>query len=176
MNIGAAALTVAIGKIGEREHGGKNQGPIVTWSVERFTRHKPEEPYDGKTGWAAWCAGFVGRCLIEAGALIPWWSLLCTTLWQRLEARPKDGGAGDYQVVMAPWEPGAELPEPGDLVFFGPSADKLRHVGLVERVEGLTLHTVEGNTQEVPGGPSVAVARRTHDLVTADVFGFARLL
>ncbi len=134
--------------------------------MEEFTRHRPEEPYDGKVGWAAWCAGFVGRCLIEAGALIPWWSLLCTTLWQRLESRAE----------LHLWFPGAELPEPGDLVFFGRSPGDLHHVGLVERAEGLTLHTVEGNTQEVPGGPSVAVARRTHDLVTADVFGFARLL
>lgn len=170
-SIGAAALAVAITKIGERESGGKNQGPIVTWSVERFTRHRPEEPYDGKEGWAAWCAGFVGRCLIEAGALIPWWSLLCTTLWERLEARQKGG-----EVVLTLWQPGAELPKPGDLVFFGPSADKLRHVGLVERVEGLTLHTVEGNTSATSGGPCDCVARRAHDLITSDVRAFARLL
>lgn len=85
--IGQAALAVAISKIGEREHGGKNQGPIVTWSMERFTRHKPEEPRDGIAGWAAWCAGFAGRCYIEAGALVPWWSLLVTTLWDRMEGR-----------------------------------------------------------------------------------------
>ena len=160
-----AALDVAISKLGEREQGGRNQGPIVTWSLERFTRHRPEDPRDGVSGWAAWCAGFVGRCFIEAGALVPWWSLSCTTLWRRLEGRAQ----------QTLWMPGAALPEPGDLVFFGPDADRLQHVGLVERVEGLVLHTVEGNTSATPGGPSEFVARRTHDLMTANVYGFARL-
>lgn len=163
--IGQAALAVAITKLGERESGGKNQGPIVTWSMERFTRHKPELPRDGKDGWAAWCAGFAGRCYIEAGALVPWWSLLCSTLWERLEGRAQ----------QTLWMPGAPLPEAGDLVFFGSDADKLHHVGLVERAEGLVLHTVEGNTSAKPGGPSDCVARRERDLVTGDVFGFARL-
>lgn len=64
----------------------------------------------------------------------------------------------------------------GNIVFFGASVDKLRHVGLVEWVDGLTLHTVEGNTSATPGGLSDCVARRTHGLVTSDVCCFAWLV
>jgi len=126
---GEKALAEALRHVGQHEVGGENQGPIVEWSIGRWTSRLPAK-------WARWCAGFVSTCIDEADAGGPDWhhlaSLSCDHLYQR--------------TVNAGCETGQDLADaqPGDLVFFGDLAD-LDHVGFVVQVHGDTLTTVEGN-------------------------------
>ena len=46
---------------------------------------------------------------------------------------------------------GSYVPKSGDLIFFGDSATKSSHVGLVVYCEGSTVYTVEGNTSQAAG-------------------------
>ena len=56
----------------------------------------------------------------------------------------------------------------GDIVFFGRSGIKgIGHIGLVRRVEGDILKTIEGNTSD-------AVRHRTHPISAGSVVGYGR--
>ena len=45
------------------------------------------------------------------------------------------------------WQPRGYIPSPGDLIFFDWTGDgNVQHVGIVERVEGNIVHTIEGNS------------------------------
>ncbi|MDR1002428.1 MAG: CHAP domain-containing protein [Oscillospiraceae bacterium] len=58
------------------------------------------------------------------------------------------------------------IPKPGDIVFFDWSHDgRPQHVGIVERIEGEVVHTIEGNTSDM-------VARRSYRLDSADLLGY----
>jgi len=56
-------------------------------------------------------------------------------------------------------------PAPGDLIFFDWQPDgQVDHVGIVERVEGGYVHTIEGNSSD-------SVRQRSHPLDSTRVFG-----
>ncbi len=146
------ALAVAKSKLGMKEEGGPNQGPIVEWSMRPWTK----APLGN---WAKWCAGFVCTCYLEAGSPLirKYASLEVSKLWSKLD---RAGYTWDYIPT-----PSQKLPEPGDLFF----TKGFSHVGLVESVEGNILHTVEGNHQD-------QVARAQRSLTSVKIHGFARLL
>jgi hypothetical protein len=58
-------------------------------------------------------------------------------------------------------------PKAGDQIFFGTSLDNATHTGLVERVEGTTVHTIEGNTGD-------QVARRHYSIYDSAILGYGR--
>lgn len=87
-----------------------------------------------------WCACFVSWCASESGCLgtsIPMFSSCVDGVaWFKAQGR---------------WENGRYLPQPGDVIFFdwdtgGGQDGKPDHVGIVERVEGGVIYTIEGNS------------------------------
>lgn len=52
-------------------------------------------------------------------------------------------------------------------IFFGTSLDNATHTGLVERVDGSTVHTIEGNTGD-------QVARRHYSIYDSAILGYGR--
>ena len=58
-------------------------------------------------------------------------------------------------------------PKPGDQIFFGTSLDNATHTGLVEKVDGSTVHTIEGNTGD-------QVARRHYSIYDSAILGYGR--
>lgn len=64
-------------------------------------------------------------------------------------------------------------PKPGDLVFFKYSTNnrKTNHVGLVEKVEGNTIYTIEGNTSLTSNDNGGKVMRRKR---TKNIVAYAR--
>ena len=64
-------------------------------------------------------------------------------------------------------------PKPGDIVFFKYSTNnrKTNHVGLVEKVEGNTLYTIEGNTSLTSNDNGGKVMRRKR---TKNIVAYAR--
>ena len=98
-----------------------------------------------------WCAMFVSWCANQAGvktSVVPKFAYVPTGMtWFKNKGRYK--GRGSY------------TPKRNDIVFFGGG----NHVGIVEKVSGQTLHTIEGNTTN-------SVARRQYALSNSYVTGF----
>lgn len=83
-----------------------------------------------------WCAIFVSWVANEANVLnltVPKFSLVSDGVnWYKLNGR---------------WKENSYIPNPGDVIFFDWEEDKkVNHVGLVEKVEGNTIYTIEGNS------------------------------
>ena len=128
-------IDIAIGEIGYAETG-SNQTKYGAWF--------------GMNG-AAWCHMFVSWCAAQAGesAAVPKTASTTTGMqWF------KDKGI--FKVK------GAYTPKRGDVVYFKTGRS---HVGLVEKVSGNTLHTIEGNS-------SNKVARRTYSLSESTLTGY----
>lgn len=104
---------------------------------------------------AAWCAAFVYWVFKQAG----------------LQAKvPRTGG------VLKMWRDApadckVKDPQPGD-VFVMDFGKGQGHTGIVERVEGDLLHTIEGNTNDEGSREGYEVARRTR--AKAKCVGFLR--
>lgn len=147
-DLATRVLEIARSKMGQKEEGGPNHGPIVEWSMKFWTDHPR----------AAWCAGFVCTCFLEAGStqIQKLGSGSVPKLWQRCEQ------AGCTWSAIEDASPNE--PQPGDIVFFA----KLAHVGLVEKVEGERLYTIEGNHHD-------RVAQGAYPLNSLRLYGFARI-
>ncbi len=118
------------------------------------------EPYwrwYGFNSRVSWCATFVSWCANECGHLddgvIPRFAACQAQgiLWFK-----------DREL----WQEPGYVPVSGDIIFFDWGQDgSSDHVGIVERVEGEVVHTVEGNTSD-------SVARRSYRLNSEDICGF----
>ena len=118
------------------------------------------EPYWSWYGFdsrVAWCACFVSWCANECGyidaGIIP---RFAGCQWQGIPWFQERGL----------WQEPGYVPAPGDIIFFDWEQDGVSdHVGIVEYVEGNTVHTVEGNT-------SNSVARRSYPLGSGVIVGY----
>lgn len=151
------ALDILTRRIGAHELAA-NQGPIVDWAIENWTNRIA----DG-SGWAKWCAGAVCTAYLEAGSesIKRFGSLNVDTLFSRLQAN------------NLCFDLSTRNPKPGDLIFLRSlkdiRANDLNHVGLVEKIDGKRVFTVEGNS-------SNAVRRREYDLANQRIAFFAEIL
>lgn len=129
-------VDVAINEIGYKEQG-NNSTKYGKWF--------------GMNG-AAWCHMFVSWCANQAGistSIVP-----KTASTSAGMAWFKKKGLFKYK--------GKYTPKRGDIVYFKTGRS---HVGIVEKVMGNTLHTIEGNTSD-------KVARRTYSLSNATITGY----
>ncbi len=129
-------VDVAIGELGYRETG-KNSTKYGKWY--------------GMNG-AAWCHMFVSWCADQAGvstSVVP--KTASTTTGMNWFKRK---GLFKYK--------GKYTPKRGDIVYFKTNRS---HVGIVEKVSGSTLHTIEGNTSD-------KVARKTYPLSNSTITGY----
>ena len=119
---------------------------------------QPYWSWYGFNSRVAWCACFVSWCAnqcgyIEAG-VVPKFSYVQTGIdWFKDAGCWQDGRSG-YK------------PQPGDIIFFdwgdGGDAD---HVGIVESCDGVTIHTIEGNSSD-------AVNRRSYNINSSYIIGY----
>lgn len=117
--------------------------------------------YTGKADGANWCATFVSWCADQAG-------ILNTAIpkFQSCDAGVKwfkDKNQFDYVSRYG----GGGLPARGKIIFFckGNKNDST-HVGIVTKVEGNKVYTVEGNT-------SNTVKERSYDTNNSRILGYA---
>ena len=121
-----------------------NQGGQKFWSWYGFDSH------------AAWCACFASWCgnqagLIESGKM-PKFSLC-------------DDGIAWFQ-SKGKWKSRGYSPAPGTLIFFDWNGDGTSdHVGIVEKTEGSTVYTVEGNSSD-------AVNQRSYNINSGTIMGY----
>ena len=121
-----------------------NEGGQKFWSWYGFDSH------------VAWCACFASWCgdqagLIESGKM-PKFSLC-------------DDGIAWFQ-SKGKWKSRGYSPAPGTLIFFDWNGDGTSdHVGIVEKTEGSTVYTVEGNS-------SNAVNQRSYAINNGTIMGY----
>jgi hypothetical protein len=122
---GQAIDNLALGQVGAKETNGCNCGR----QIDQFTEAHHE----------AWCADFVSWVYNQAG-------------------HPFTGGIHGWRIpsaeylrqwfVQRSWfhaRTSSDVPQTGDVVSFTYAGGRSDHVGIVDRVEGTTLYTVEGN-------------------------------
>ena len=125
-----------------------NEGGQKFWSWYGFDSH------------VAWCACFASWCgdqagLIESGKM-PKFSL-CTD------------GKNWFQ-NQGKWQGAGSMPSPGAIIFFDWEHDgTCDHVGIVERCDGTTVYTVEGNSGD-------AVRERSYTISSDSIMGYGMVV
>jgi len=138
-NTGCDIVSIASREIGYKETG------------DNHTKYGVWYGMDG----AAWCHMFVSWCAAKAG--IPSSVIPKTASTDEGMAWFKSRGRFKYK--------GKYIPKRGDLVYFKTGRS---HVGIVEKVTGSTLHTIEGNAALTTD----RVARRTYPLSEKTITGY----
>ena len=148
--LAAAVLGVAGKEVGVLEDPiGSNCGPRVNQYLESV----------GDTGGFPWCAAFVYWCFQQAASALKIPNPATRTagavdVWEEAGAR------GIRRVASAEAADRPGLVQPG-MVFVIATAGGHGHVGLVERVSGVVLTTIEGNTNDGGSREGIGVFRRT---------------
>ena len=128
--------------------------------------------FNGKKQGSAWCSVFVSWCFYQAFGR--------DNGKQMLFQPEKDNCAAGCSSAAKYYKTKGQFyqtPEPGDQIFFNASSgDGYSHTGLVERVDGGKVYTVEGNTSNssdviANGG---AVRRKSYDLKNSRIAGYGR--
>ncbi|BFM42680.1 hypothetical protein CFS9_13210 [Flavobacterium sp. CFS9] len=106
----------------------------------------------------SWCMAFVYWCTVEASKQLNTSNTL-----------QKTGG------VLAMWNARpllrVKVPQPGDIMILDYGGG-LGHTGIVEKVVGTKIHTIEGNTNDVGSREGYEVCRRVREL--SKIKGFIR--
>lgn len=118
-------------------------------------------------GWDAqnqpWCNIFVNACFIacfglETGAAMLYQPIGSGSALCRASA--------DFFKAAGAWIERGRTPEPGDVIFFYRSGD-INHMGIVSRVAGGSIVTVEGNSSD-------SVAERCYGVGDGGIAGYGR--
>lgn len=153
-------LIIAQGEVGVRESNGPNNGI-------------PSEKYMGGRK-EPWCAHFIAWLFRTSGNALP------NDVFNVSPTRANPLAGVQYMEDMfkkngwwfAKGNPKIGKPEPGDIIFYrsrgGSDSGRGRHVGLVERVDGGYIYTIEGNLGD-------AVKRNRVFLASNKISGFGRV-
>lgn len=150
MTLQEKALQIAIGEIGQEEKPrGSNWGEPVKSYLATVGINFP----------ASWCMAFLVWCFTKA-----------STELNVPNSAKKTGGVLDaWNKAKAKY--GVTSPQPGD-IFIQDHGHGLGHTGIVERVDGDMLHTIEGNTNDTGSREGYEVCRRTRK--KSSVIGYLR--
>lgn len=163
-------LAVAIAEIGYMEKASNSQLDDKTANAgsANYTKYardfdtKYPNWYNGKKNGFEWCDMFVDWCFLTAFGYSAALVLLCQP--------EKSCGAGctfSAGYFRSHGQFYTSNPKPGDQIFFGSSISDCTHTGIVEKVDGSTVYTIEGNT-------SNRVARRSYPLNSRNIVGYGR--
>lgn len=120
-----------------------------------------------------WCAEFVSKCAKDVGA-----ANKCIVMSTGAGSIPRESMAKGWGKWM---EGHNSVPQSGDIIVFTwnglgyyPGHDKYfsDHVGIVEKVSGNTVHTIEGNANGT--NTSSTVCRKTYSLYSGKINGYYR--
>ena len=110
----------------------------------------------GFSSRVAWCASFVSWCANQCGyidaGIIPKHAACAS-------------GVSWFQ-QHGQWQNRNYVPSPGDIIYFDWTGSGIsHHVGIVEKVEGNIVYTIEGNSSD-------AVHERHYTIGEADILGY----
>lgn len=131
--------------------------------------------YNGRKQGTSWCDVFVDWCFVQAFGVETAVKLLCQAM----------GGCGagckySAQYYKAKGRLFEDTPAPGDQIFFvsrkGLTITGWLHTGIVEKVEGGYVYTIEGNTSGASGVVSNGggVCRKKYKLNSPSIGGYGR--
>ena len=163
-------IAVAAAEIGYKEKASNSQLDDKTANAgnKNYTKYardfdqKYPQWYNGKKNGFAWCDMFVDWCFLTAFGYAKALKLLCQP--------EKSCGAGCTFSAGYYKQKGqfyTSDPKPGDQIFFGTSISDCSHTGIVEKVDGSKVYTIEGNTSD-------QVARRSYALTSSKIVGYGR--
>jgi hypothetical protein len=158
-------LSIAAGEIGyhEKETNSSLDHKTANAGDEDYTKYARDLHaagyYQGNKQGYAWCDVFVDWCFLQlcGGDAVKAQEIICQSGLY---------GAGCKYSAQYYKQAGRFYtadPQPGDQIFFNNYA----HTGIVEKVEGSVVHTIEGNTGN-------QVARRTYTLGSSSIDGYGR--
>ncbi len=117
-----------------------------------------------------WCQCFVDWCFMQAFGTVKAKELLCGSgkIWCFYTPT-----AAEYFKTAKQWI--TKDPKAGDIIYFKNSS-RIHHVGIVEKVVGGTVYTIEGNTS---GGSAVianggGVCRKSYPVGNSSIAGYGR--
>lgn len=116
----------------------------------------------------AWCNCFVNWCFTKAYGKEEAKKLLCSTNgWSYYT--PTSAG---YFKTKGQWH---NTPQKGDIIYFK-NSQRICHVGIVYKVDGSKVYTIEGNTSSasgvIPNGGGVA--KKSYTLGYSGIAGYGR--
>lgn len=166
----STVIAVAAAEIGYKEKESNSQLDNKTANAgdENYTKYardfdqKFPKWYNGKKNGFAWCDMFVDWCFLTAFGYEDALRLLCQP--------ERSAGAGCTYSLGYYRKKGQFFtsdPKPGDQIFFGSSVSNSSHTGIVEKVDGSRVYTIEGNTSD-------QVARRSYALGASNIIGYGR--
>lgn len=129
--------------------------------------------FNGRKQGAAWCAVFVAWNFFKAFGKEAALKLLC---------QPASGNCGAgckyiYRYFKAKGQWHTSNPQPGDvIVFYNSTKTSYAHTGLVYKVDGKKVYTVEGNTSGASGviANGGGVCKKSYALTYTRIAGYGR--
>lgn len=170
-------LAVARAELGyqEKRNTAQLDNPSANAGSANYTKYARDldairDFYNGAKQSFAWCDVFVDWCMVEAFGV---------ELALRLLCQPKKStGAGctfsaRFYQSAGRW---FKTPEPGDQIFFTRDGSTSNHTGIVERVDGSTVYTIEGNTSPAYGivTNGGGVYRKSYPRTSQLILGYGR--
>lgn len=173
-------LNVALAEVGYLEKASRSQLDDKTANagknnITKYARDLAEISYfNGNKQGVAWCATFVCWCFVTAYGKSAALSLTCQP------TNTKNNAGAGCRYAMNYYKAKGQLhdtPVAGDQIFFY-SADRssISHTGLVYKVDGTYVYTVEGNTSSASGviANGGAVAKKKYRLNYPRIAGYGR--
>ena len=141
-----SVLQIAMNEVGYLEKKSNSQLDSKTANAGKNNYTKYNRDYNAWGGGGAqpmeWCASFVSWCFVMAFGLAAAKALLCGGLHHYTPT-----GANRFKKQGRYIKRGAGKPQAGDVIYFYSSAKgRIGHVGLVYKVSGSYVYTIEGNT------------------------------
>lgn len=170
-------LLIAAGEVGylEKKTNAQLNDKTANAGSANFTKYARDldklKFYNGPKNGFAWCAVFADWCFVEAFGLE-------TAL--KMTGQSLGGyGAGCGESVRYYQKIGRFYrynPQAGDQIFFADGKGGMAHTGLVERVSGGRVYTIEGNTSGASGvvANGGGVCRKSYSLTYARIAGYGR--
>ena len=162
------ALDIARAEIGYPEKDNSaaldDFGAVGHGNYTKYARDLDRIPgfYNTKKQGAMWCDIWYDWVLVEAFGPEMAMQLLC---------QPAGSAGAGCSFSMSYYQQHGQFhltdPQPGDQIFFTYRPGEISHTGIVEKVDGETVTTIEGNTSDM-------VARRTYQLGDSRIAGFGR--
>lgn len=173
-------IDIALAEVGYLEKSSKTllDDKTVNAGDQNYTKYARDLDgisfFNGRKQGAYWCAVFVCWCFYKAFGKAAALKLLCQP------SNTKNNCGAGCKYAMDYYRAKGQLystPEVGDQIFFyGSDGSSISHTGLVYKVSGSRVYTVEGNTS---GGSSVIanggeVATKNYTLGYKRIAGYGR--
>lgn len=173
-------IDIALAEVGylEKKSNAQLDSMTANAGTKNYTKYSRDLDavnfYNGRKQGAAWCDVFVDWCFVQAYGKDAALALTCQPT-----NNANNCGAG-CKYSRGYYQKKGQLhdkPEPGDQIFFYMSdMTGIAHTGLVYKVDGKKVYTVEGNTSGASGVVSNGggVAKKSYALTYGRIAGYGR--